>query len=67
MSDMTSATTLSTLPPKRVPASGLFGAFVAPKPVQPAAADNQNVDEFVDDFLAGTHAHPHWETQPAQK
>lgn len=64
---MNSATTLSSPPPKRVPASGLFGAFVAPKPVQPAVAGNQDCDEFVDDFLAGTHAHPHWEEQPARK
>ncbi len=59
MSDMNSATTLSAEPPKRVLASGLFGAFVVPKPVQPAAAANaQNDDEFVDDFISGTHTHP---------
>ena len=66
MSDMTSATAVSNEPPKRVLAAGLFGAFVVPKPVQPAAAANARTDdEFVDDFIAGTHAHPQWEVTPA--
>ena len=66
MSDMTSATAVSNEPPKRVLAAGLFGAFVVPKPVQPAAAANALTDdEFVDDFIAGTHAHPQWEVTPA--
>ncbi len=68
MSDMNSVTALPPEPPKRVPAAGLFGAFVIPKPVQPGAAANaQNGDEFVDDFIAGTHAQPQWEMTSASK
>ncbi len=69
MSDMNNAATaLSVESPKRVPAAGLFGAFVVPKPVQPATAANaQKDDEFVDDFISGTHAHPQWETTPTSK
>lgn len=62
MSAMTNATALTASPPKRVIAAGLFGAFVVPKPVQPAdAADRQINHDFVDDYIAGTHAHPLWE------
>lgn len=68
MSDMNSATSLSPEPPKRVLAAGLFGAFVVPKPVQPAAAANAlSDDEFVDDFISGTHTHPQWAVTPASK
>ena len=68
MSAMTDATTLPIAPPKRVIAAGLFGAFATPKPTQPDdAAERQINHDFVDDYIAGTHAHPLWEEGPARQ
>ena len=65
--DMTNVTALPVSPPKRVIASGLFGAFVIPKPQSAGdAANAQDHDEFLDDFIAGTHSRPCGEEPPAK-
>ena len=65
---MTTATLLPVQPPRKVIASGLFGAFVIPKSVTPAdAANAQDEDEFLDDFIAGTHSRPCGEDPPVKR
>lgn len=65
---MTTATLLPVQPPRKVIAAGLFGAFVTPKSTPPADASNaQDNDEFLDDFISGTHSRPCGEEPPAKR
>lgn len=64
---MSRTATIEPTARKAAPAAGLFGAMTFRQP-PPAARDvgEPSTEEFVEDYLSGTQAHPLWE-QPAAR